>query len=143
MDTAQPDQVGHFHYPIVISRFSSRRLPLVTPWGSDAHSCHCMKSSCAYRLTQAVMSLARHWILNLGDAKFLASTGRLVTWAGSRCRHLLLVGSSLIMLTVYYRRRHNPDNPLHRLETALRFVGAQHATAYARHSGDNLLVQFF
>ena len=43
--------------------------------------------------------------IGLGDAKFLAALG---AWFGWQALPVLLVGSSLIMLTVYYRRRDKP-----------------------------------
>ena len=43
--------------------------------------------------------------IGLGDAKFLAALG---AWFGWQSLAILLVGSSLIMLTVYYRRRDKP-----------------------------------
>ena len=43
--------------------------------------------------------------IGLGDAKFLAALG---AWFGWQSLPVLLVGSSLIMLTVYYRRRDKP-----------------------------------
>ena len=43
--------------------------------------------------------------IGLGDAKFLAALG---AWFGWQSLPFLLVGSSLIMLTVYYRRRDRP-----------------------------------
>ena len=43
--------------------------------------------------------------IGLGDAKFLAALG---AWFGWQSLPVLLVGSSLIMLTVYYRRRDRP-----------------------------------
>ena len=43
--------------------------------------------------------------IGLGDAKFLAALG---AWFGWQSLPILLVGSSLIMLTVYFRRRDKP-----------------------------------
>ena len=43
--------------------------------------------------------------IGLGDAKYLAGLG---AWFGWQSLPVLLVGSSLIMLTVYYRRRDRP-----------------------------------
>ena len=43
--------------------------------------------------------------IGLGDAKFLAALG---AWFGWQSLPFLLVGSSLIMLTVYFRRREKP-----------------------------------
>ena len=43
--------------------------------------------------------------IGLGDAKFLAALG---AWFGWQSLPVLLVGSSLIMLTVYFRRRDRP-----------------------------------
>ena len=43
--------------------------------------------------------------IGLGDAKYLAGLG---AWFGWQSLPFLLVGSSLIMLTVYYRRRDRP-----------------------------------
>ena len=43
--------------------------------------------------------------IGLGDAKFLAALG---AWFGWQSLPVLLVGASLIMLTVYYRRRDKP-----------------------------------
>ena len=43
--------------------------------------------------------------IGLGDAKLLSGLG---AWFGWNSLPLLLVGSSLIMLTVYYRRRDKP-----------------------------------
>ena len=43
--------------------------------------------------------------IGLGDAKFLAALG---AWFGWQSLSVLLVGASLIMLTVYYRRRDRP-----------------------------------
>ena len=43
--------------------------------------------------------------IGLGDAKFLAALG---AWFGWQSLPILLVGSSLIMLTVYFRRRDRP-----------------------------------
>ena len=43
--------------------------------------------------------------IGLGDAKFLAALG---AWFGWYSLPVLLVGSSLIMLTIYYRRRDKP-----------------------------------
>ena len=43
--------------------------------------------------------------IGLGDAKFLAALG---AWFGWQSLPFLLVGSSLIMLTAYYRRRDRP-----------------------------------
>ena len=43
--------------------------------------------------------------IGLGDAKFLAGLG---AWLGWNSLPILLVGSSLIMLTVYFRRRDKP-----------------------------------
>ena len=46
-----------------------------------------------------------HTGIGLGDAKFLAALG---AWFGWQSLPILLVGSSLIMLTVYPRRRDKP-----------------------------------
>ena len=46
-----------------------------------------------------------HTGIGLGDAKFLAALG---AWFGWQSLPILLVGSSLIMLTVYFRRRDKP-----------------------------------
>ena len=46
-----------------------------------------------------------HTGIGLGDAKFLAALG---AWFGWQSLPVLLVGSSLVMLTVYYRRRDKP-----------------------------------
>ena len=46
-----------------------------------------------------------HTGIGLGDAKFLAGLG---AWFGWHSLPILLVGSSLIMLTVYFRRRDKP-----------------------------------
>ena len=46
-----------------------------------------------------------HTGIGLGDAKFLAALG---AWFGWQSLPVLLVGSSLIMLTVYFRRRDKP-----------------------------------
>ena len=46
-----------------------------------------------------------HMGIGLGDAKFLAALG---AWFGWQSLPVLLVGSSLIMLTVYFRRRDKP-----------------------------------
>ena len=43
--------------------------------------------------------------IGLGDAKFFAALG---AWFGWQSLPVLLVGSSLIMLTVYFRRRDKP-----------------------------------
>ena len=43
--------------------------------------------------------------IGLGDAKFLSGLG---AWFGWHSLPVLLVGSSLIMLTVYFRRRDKP-----------------------------------
>ena len=43
--------------------------------------------------------------IGLGDAKFLAALG---AWFGWQSLPVLLVGSSLIMLTAYHRRRDRP-----------------------------------
>ena len=43
--------------------------------------------------------------IGLGDAKFLAALG---AWFGWQSLPILLVGSSLIMLTVYFRRGNKP-----------------------------------
>ena len=43
--------------------------------------------------------------IGLGDAKFLAALG---AWFGWQSLPVLLVGSSLIMLTVYFRRGNKP-----------------------------------
>ena len=43
--------------------------------------------------------------IGLGDAKYLAALG---VWFGWQSLPVLLVGSSLIMLSIYYRRRDKP-----------------------------------
>ena len=67
-----------------------------------------------------------HTGIGLGDAKFLAALG---AWFGWQSLPVLLVGSSLVMLTVYYRRRDKP-------------FGVGLSITASRYSGHNLLVQF-